>query len=54
MIPVDPKLFQDIVAVVKARNPTYIPANGTIPSPLVSNPSDVMVETRTDEEKAQV
>jgi hypothetical protein len=51
MIPVDPKLFQDIVAVVKARNPTYIPANGTIPYPIATYP-DVMVETRKDEEKA--
>jgi hypothetical protein len=53
MIPVDTKLFYDIVAIVKARNPTYIPANGNIPNPIATYP-DVMVETRTDEEKAQI
>ena len=53
MLPVEKKLFLDIVAIVKAKNPSYIPAIGSIPSPIAFYP-DAMVETRTDEEKAQV
>ena len=51
MLPTDAKIINDVVKVIKALNPAYVPANASIP-PMMSRP-DAGVETKTDEEKAQ-
>jgi hypothetical protein len=52
MLPKEPKLAQDIIAVIMALNPTYVPARTPIP-PVIPAIEEPITEGKTDEEKAQ-
>ncbi len=52
MLPKEPKLAQDIIAVIMALNPTYIPARTPIP-PVIPAIVEPTTEGISDEEKAQ-